>query len=84
MEWGKFLACLFLGGFGVHKFIENKTGWGIAYFLTGGLFGFGWLYDTIGYLLRGIMGERAESADGLPSALAGLAPQKRLIARNVM
>lgn len=26
MEWGKFLACLFLGGFGVHKFIENKTG----------------------------------------------------------
>lgn len=49
MEWGKFLACLFLGGFGVHKFIENKTGWGIAYFLTGGLFGFGWLYDTIGY-----------------------------------
>ena len=84
MEWGKFLACLFLGGFGVHKFIENKTGWGIAYFLTGGLFGFGWLYDTIGYLLRGIMGERAESADGLPSALAGLAPQKRLIARNVI
>lgn len=84
MEWGKFLACLFLGEFGVHKFIENKTGWGIAYFLTGGLFGFGWLYDTIGYLLRGIMGERAESADGLPSALAGLAPQKRLIARNVM
>lgn len=84
MEWGKFLACLFLGGFGVHKFIENKTGWGIAYFLTGGLFGFGWLYDTIGYLLRGIMGERAESADGLPSALAGLAPQKRLMARNVM
>ena len=73
-----------MGEFGVHKFIENKTGWGIAYFLTGGLFGFGWLYDTIGYLLRGIMGERAESADGLPSALAGLATQKRLMARNVM
>lgn len=84
MEWGKFLACLFWGGFGVHKFIENKTGWGIAYLLTGGLFGFGWLYDTIGYLLRGIMGERAESADGLPSALAGLTPQKRLMARNAM
>ena len=84
MEWGKFLACLFLGGFGVHKFMEKKTGWGVAYLLTGGLLGFGWLYDTIGYLLRGVMGERAESADGLPGALAGLAPQKRLVARTVM
>ena len=39
--------CLFLGWLGVHKFYVGKTGMGILYLFTLGLFGFGWLIDTI-------------------------------------
>lgn len=42
-----FLVCLFLGPFGVHRFMVGKIGTGILYFLTFGLFGFGWIYDLI-------------------------------------
>lgn len=42
-----FLLCLFLGYFGAHKFYVGKIGGGILYLFTGGLFGFGWLIDTI-------------------------------------
>lgn len=33
------LVTLFLGGFGVHKFIDGQIGKGILYLFTGGLFG---------------------------------------------
>lgn len=39
--------CIFLGMFGVHKFYEGKTGMGILYLLTCGLFGIGWLVDIV-------------------------------------
>lgn len=45
MAW----VCLFTGYFGVHKFIEKKTGMGILYIFTFGLLGFGWIYDTVMY-----------------------------------
>ena len=41
------LLCFFLGGFGVHKFYRKKIGMGLLYLITGGLFGIGWLVDTI-------------------------------------
>lgn len=41
------LVTFFLGGFGVHKFIEHKTGLGLLYLFTCGLFGIGWLWDTV-------------------------------------
>lgn len=41
------LVTIFLGWLGVHKFIERKTGLGVVYLLTGGLFGIGWLIDVI-------------------------------------
>jgi TM2 domain-containing membrane protein YozV len=40
-----YLLWFFLGVFGVHKFYLEKVAVGIIYFLTGGLFLFGWIYD---------------------------------------
>lgn len=48
---GDFLICLFFGMFGVHKFKEKKFKMGVLYLFTFGLFGFGWLYDCVKYLL---------------------------------
>ena len=41
------LLCIFLGYFGAHKFYVGKTGMGLLYLFTFGLFGFGWLIDII-------------------------------------
>ena len=43
--WVAYLLWFFLGLAGVHKFYLGKTGWGILYILTGGLFLVGWLID---------------------------------------
>ena len=40
-----FLVVLFLGGFGVHRFIDGSIATGILYSLTLGLFGIGWIID---------------------------------------
>ena len=42
-----FVLCLLLGGLGAHKFYEGKTGLGILYFFTFGLFGIGWIIDIV-------------------------------------
>lgn len=41
------LLCIFFGYFGAHKFYVGKTGMGILYLLTFGLFGIGWIVDII-------------------------------------
>lgn len=46
-KWIAFLLCLFLGYIGAHKFYEGKIGQGILYLVTMGIFGVGWLIDTI-------------------------------------
>lgn len=51
-KWTAFFLCLFLGEFGAHKFYEGKVGMGILYLLTLGLFGIGWLIDTIALLFK--------------------------------
>lgn len=52
----KFLLCLFLGCFGIHRFVENKFISGFLYMFTAGLFYIGWAFDTIVCLVR-LIGE---------------------------
>ena len=47
--WGMFILCLFFGFTGIHKFIEKKTGYGLLYLFTAGLFYYGWIKDCINY-----------------------------------
>lgn len=51
-KWISLLLCLFLGFFGGHKFYEGKTGLGIIYIFTGGLFFIGVIVDLIVILCR--------------------------------
>jgi restriction system protein len=51
-KWTAFFLCLFLGWIGAHKFYEGKTGMGILYLCTIGLFGVGWFVDTISILFK--------------------------------
>lgn len=62
-----FLLCLFLGWLGVHKFKEKRLGMGVLYLFTFGLFGIGWIYDCVKYLIPVIKARSAASiANGSP------------------
>lgn len=52
--WLDFFICFFFGFLGVHKFREGKIGMGLLYLFTLGLFGFGWLFDSIRYFIRAL------------------------------
>lgn len=51
-KWVAFALCLLLGFFGAHKFYEGKTGMGVLYLFTFGLFGIGWIVDVFAILLK--------------------------------
>lgn len=51
-KWVAFFLCLFFGAAGFHKFYVGKTGAGILYLFTFGLFGFGYFFDLI-FILTG-------------------------------
>ena len=51
-KWVALLLCFFLGFFGAHKFYEGKTGMGIIYIFTGGLFCIGLVFDVIALLAK--------------------------------
>ena len=51
-KWVALLLCFFLGYLGAHKFYEGKTGMGIVYIFTVGLFGIGWIIDLISIICK--------------------------------
>lgn len=65
MPWLKFIICVFFGYLGVHKFMEKKIGMGILYLFTIGLFGFGWIYDCIKYLIIAIKSTKTNTEDSI-------------------
>ena len=67
-----FVLCLFFGMYGVHKFYQKKIGLGILYLFTLGIFGFGWLVDTILLLIDLTKPEDVQAHDSTqPSELQG-------------
>ena len=40
-----YILWFFLGPLRVHRLYLGHIGWAVAYFLTGGIFGIGWLID---------------------------------------
>lgn len=51
-KWAALALCFFFGLIGAHKFYEGKTGMGILYLFTGGLFGIGAIIDFIILLFK--------------------------------
>ncbi len=41
------VLCIFLGPLGMHHFYANRTGLGLLYLFTFGLFGIGWIADIL-------------------------------------
>ena len=51
-KWVALLLCVFLGFIGAHKFYEGKTGMGILYLFTLGIFGIGIFVDFLALLFK--------------------------------
>ncbi len=51
-KWISFCLCLLLGFLGAHKFYEGNARMGVVYLFTVGLFGIGWIIDTIVILFK--------------------------------
>lgn len=51
-KWVALALCILGGYFGLHKFYEGRIGSGLLYLCTLGLFGIGWIGDTIALLAK--------------------------------
>lgn len=52
------IITIFLGMFGVHKFIEKNNKMGFIYLFTLGLFGIGWIIDVVKLVIEVINEEK--------------------------
>ena len=52
-----FLVTFFFGYLGIHKFMKHDNLMGFIYLFTVGIFGLGWLYDTIKAFIKLIFGK---------------------------
>ena len=61
------------GLIGGHRFYLGHYGWGFIYLITGGLFGFGWLFD--GFTLPGMVDSHNRAWEQLNEPI----PRARLV-----
>lgn len=54
MAWVDFAVCFCFGVFGIHKFMKHDKKMGLIYLCTFGLFGLGWMYDCVVYLVKAL------------------------------
>lgn len=75
----KFLITLFFGWSGAHKFMEKKIGVGILYLFTFGLFGVGWIVDSV-HAYRDISKSAPSDSNPIELSVAGTYYRKDNIA----
>ena len=75
----KFLITLFFGWSGAHKFMESKIGVGILYLFTFGLFGVGWIVDSV-HAYRDISKSAPSDSNSIELSVAGTYYRKDNIA----
>lgn len=59
--WVRVAVTFFLGGFGIHRFVDHQIGMGILYLFTGGIFGIGWMIDIVRAIIAALNGGSQEA-----------------------
>lgn len=77
-----FIITFLFGWLGIHKFINGKIGIGILYIFTVGLFGIGWIIDTVKSLMAIFDKPVAKSSNEYISTDITISPQNGLFPKD--